>query len=139
MGFDKSGLDSECFKRTISLYSEAGHSLMRAKCILVIGLGGTGNLVVQLLHNLGYIKIIGIDPDVIENKNRDRMIGVSNEDVGKVFFKTLRSIDSVYIHQFANYLESLWDACIGHNRTGWMYSLAARDIATKLQEYENRL
>lgn len=51
--------------------------------ITVVGLGGTGSLVAQMLAHLGVRRLTLIDPDTVETTNLSRIVGASRRDVGR--------------------------------------------------------
>jgi tRNA A37 threonylcarbamoyladenosine dehydratase len=47
----------------------------------VVGLGGGGSHVVQQLAHLGVGKLVPVDDDIVEEKNLNRLVGGTAEDV----------------------------------------------------------
>lgn len=71
------------FDRNIRAIGEEGQSLLRSLTVGVVGLGGTGSVVVEQLAHLGVGKLLLIDDDVIEETNLNRVIGAGTLDVGR--------------------------------------------------------
>jgi len=59
---------------------------------------------------------------------------IEEKDIAREFFDKLRAIDSVYLNQFANYLEDIWSMHLGGFRTGLEYLRILRDIHKDVQE-----
>lgn len=58
-----------------------GQALLRNATVAVIGLGGVGSIVNELLARLGVGRLILVDPDCIEPSNFSRIVGASARDV----------------------------------------------------------
>lgn len=65
--------------------------------LAIVGLGGTGSLVAQMVTYLGAKRLILIDPDIVEESNLSRLVGASFEDIGspkvrvvETFIRSLR-------------------------------------------------
>ncbi|NYS49814.1 ThiF family adenylyltransferase [Streptococcus danieliae] len=73
------------FKRyaTLSMNEEDVHDKLNQSTILLLGLGGGGSLVANLLCGLGVRKLIIVDYDVIELSNLGRQFLYVENDVGK--------------------------------------------------------
>lgn len=56
---------------------------LKNKSVAIIGVGGTGNLVAQLLARAGIGKMLLIDYDAIEDTNLERQISYLPSEVGK--------------------------------------------------------
>lgn len=70
----------EMFDRNVRAFGEAGQRLLERLRVGVVGLGGTGSVVVEQLAYLGFSNFLLLDPDVIETTNTNRVVG----SVGKV-------------------------------------------------------
>jgi hypothetical protein len=66
----------------------AGQDRLRQTSVAVVGLSGGGSHVVQQLAHLGVGRIIGVDDDRAELRNRSRMIGLTASDVRRRRRKT---------------------------------------------------
>jgi molybdopterin-synthase adenylyltransferase len=61
---------------------------LRALRVGVVGLGGGGSHVVQQLAHLGVGAIVGVDPDIVEDSNLNRLVGGTRDDVAAQLPKT---------------------------------------------------
>ncbi|MFH2145821.1 MAG: hypothetical protein ABII75_07345 [Candidatus Omnitrophota bacterium] len=64
---------------------------------------------------------------------------IEGKDIAREFFDKLRAIDSVYLNQFANYLEDIWSMHLGSFRTGLEYLRILRDIHKDVREAKEEL
>jgi hypothetical protein len=55
--------------------------LLRTLSVAVIGCSGTGSVVVEQLARLGVGRLVLIDPDIVEEKNLNRILNSGKEDV----------------------------------------------------------
>lgn len=69
------------YSRQVLLIGTRGQSLLRGAKVAVVGLSGGGSHVVQQAAHLGVGEIIGIDPDIAEEENRHRVIGLHRRDI----------------------------------------------------------
>ncbi len=74
---------SEQYDRQIRMFGADGQYRLRQMRIGVVGLGGTGSLVVEQLAHLGIRDFCLIDPDVVEATNLNRLVGATPADVGR--------------------------------------------------------
>jgi len=83
--FDPSGpaLLEAAHDRQILLFGEIGQQFLGRLKIGVVGLGGTGSAVAQEIAHLGVSSYLLIDKDIVEETNRNRMVGSEPEDVGR--------------------------------------------------------
>lgn len=77
------GATSASFDRQVRAFGAAGQAQLAALRVAVVGLGGTGSVVVEQLAHLGVQNFVLIDPDVIEPSNLNRVVGATISDVGK--------------------------------------------------------
>jgi hypothetical protein len=63
------------YDRQARLFGEVGQYLLSQLKVGVIGAGGVGSLIIQLLVHLGVGHIIVVDPDRIDQTNRPRTVG----------------------------------------------------------------
>lgn len=68
------------FDRQLPLLGKAGQERLRKAVVVVVGLGGVGGHVVQQLAYLGVGSLAGIDQDVVEMSNLNRLVGATAED-----------------------------------------------------------
>ena len=79
----------DALTRTTSVWgNSAQQDLMRLR-VGVIGLGSVGMVVVESLSRMGVIDLRGLDFDIVENHNRDRLLGATKEDSRAGLKKTL--------------------------------------------------
>jgi len=71
----------EMFDRQVLMFGEAGQRILQKMTTGVIGLGGIGSMVFELLVRLGIRRIIAIDHDIVEESNLNRLAGSTREDV----------------------------------------------------------
>lgn len=68
--------------RQALLHGEGGNAQLRETHVAVVGAGGLGAQIVQTLAHLGVGDITVVDPDVVEESNRSRIVGARPEDAG---------------------------------------------------------
>jgi len=87
----------ERFSRHVLLFGEAGQRRLRELTVAIVGLGGGGSLIAQILAHLGVGGIILIDHDIVKRLNLSRIVGATPADVGMlkvdVAARLIRSID----------------------------------------------
>ena len=71
------------FERTIKLIGEANFKNLQDSQILIVGLGGVGEVCLETLARSGIKNIIGIDNDDFSDSNLNRQIISNQENVGK--------------------------------------------------------
>jgi len=71
------------FDRQVRAFGEAGQARLQTLRVGIVGLGGTGTIAAAQFAHLGVGRLLLIDPDVVEETNLNRLVGVSREDVGK--------------------------------------------------------
>ena len=85
------------YERQSSLFGDAGQDLLRRTRVGIIGLGGAGSILAELLGRLGVGEFVLADPDRAEETNLPRLIGARRRDailptwVPSVFATRLRS------------------------------------------------
>lgn len=73
--------DVEAFAvRHAQLFGSATTAMLRALSVAVVGCSGTGSIVVEQLARLGVGRLVLIDPDVVEEKNLNRILNAGRED-----------------------------------------------------------
>ena len=70
------------YDRQARLFGDAGQAILRNARIGIIGLGGAGSILAELLGRLGVGEFILVDPDHVEISNVPRLIGAMVEHVG---------------------------------------------------------
>jgi proteasome lid subunit RPN8/RPN11 len=71
------------FDRQVRVFGKAGQKRLRAMRIGIVGLGGTGSIVLEQLTHLGVERFLLIDPDVVERTNLNRLVGTTESDISK--------------------------------------------------------
>lgn len=80
------------YDRQVRAFGEAGQRHLGALRVGVVGLGGTGSVVVQQLAHLGVGTFLLIDPDALEPTNLNRVVGTRPDDVGKLKVEVARAM-----------------------------------------------
>lgn len=75
-------LDREGHDRDIRAFGEAGARSLASLRVGVVGVGGTGSAVVEMLARLGVRNFVVVDPDDLERSNVSRVFGSGPTDVG---------------------------------------------------------
>lgn len=68
--------------RQVRAFGSEAQAHLRDLAVGIVGLGGTGSLIAQLLAHLGVGSFLLIDPDQIERSNLNRVANATPEDVG---------------------------------------------------------
>lgn len=71
----------ERFDRQVLMFGAAGQQRLGTCHVAIIGLGGIGSILAELLSRLGVGRFTLIDPDLIEESNCSRVVGATNADV----------------------------------------------------------
>lgn len=74
--------DDEIRNRQALLHGDGGNTLLSDAHVAVVGAGGLGAPIVQTLAHLGVGAITVVDPDVVEESNRSRIVGARPADAG---------------------------------------------------------
>ena len=69
------------FSRQMLAFGEEGQRRIASVKVGIVGLGGIGSSVAQMLTYLGVQKFLLVDDDIVEESNLNRLIGASSEDV----------------------------------------------------------
>jgi molybdopterin/thiamine biosynthesis adenylyltransferase len=85
---------SERFARQVLLFGEVGQDILRRLTVAVVGAGGGGSLLVEMLAHLGIGKLIIVDYDVVSQSNLSRIVGATPADVGRLKVDVLRELVS---------------------------------------------
>lgn len=67
-------------ERHAQLFGELTTSLLRQLTVGVIGCSGTGSFVIEMLARLGVKKLVLVDPDRVEYRNLNRIVGTTAAD-----------------------------------------------------------
>ncbi len=73
--------------RQVLAFGEAGQQRLQAVRVGVVGCGGTGAAVVQMLAHLGVRHLVLVDADVVELTNLNRLVGATRADARRGRFK----------------------------------------------------
>ncbi|MDD5464915.1 MAG: ThiF family adenylyltransferase [Candidatus Omnitrophica bacterium] len=71
----------EQFSRQILAFGAEGQAAIMNTKIGIVGLGGMGSCVVQMLSHLGIQEFMLLDDDRVEKSNLNRLVGATREDV----------------------------------------------------------
>lgn len=71
------------FDRQVRLWGEESQRRIGEVTAGIVGLGGTGSMVLQMLSRMGVKKFVVIDPDTIEESNLNRLPYAGTTDIGK--------------------------------------------------------
>lgn len=74
----------DLFKRTITVWGETNHHHMARLRIGIVGLGSVGSLVAEGIARMGMSRITLIDFDHVKPHNLDRLLGATEDDIGKL-------------------------------------------------------
>src|SRR5262249_20424653 len=69
--------------RQIRAFGEAGQRAIARLTVVIVGLGGTGSVMAQMLAHMGVRNFILIDPKCITKTNLNRVAGTRPGDVGR--------------------------------------------------------
>jgi molybdopterin/thiamine biosynthesis adenylyltransferase len=93
--------ETNFFDRQIRAFGEEGQRTLESLTVAVVGLGGIGSLVAELLVRAGIARLILIDFDTVEVSNLNRMFGGIAASVGRpkvqIVASHLRSIRELEI------------------------------------------
>lgn len=84
--------------RTRQAFGDGTTNLLRKLRVAVVGCSGTGSWIVEQLARLGVGELVLVDPDVVEHKNLNRIVGTSGQDAtaGKLKVKALAERITTY-------------------------------------------
>jgi len=71
------------YDRQIRAFGITGQQILASLRVGIVGLGGTGSIVLQQLVHLGVNNFLLLDPDIVEATNLNRLVGVTPTDVGR--------------------------------------------------------
>lgn len=81
------------YDRHARMFGDLGQARLKELKVGVIGAGGGGSLLVQMLAHLGIGHLVVIDPDRIEPSNLPRIVGATQRDAG--IFPVIERIPSL--------------------------------------------
>jgi molybdopterin/thiamine biosynthesis adenylyltransferase len=86
------GPAAERFARQVLMFSARGQSILREMTVVVVGAGGGGSLLVQMLAHLGVGHVVVVDYDVVDETNLSRIVGAGPRDVGRLKVEVMRDV-----------------------------------------------
>lgn len=75
------------FARQVQLFGAAGQALLRRLKVGIIGLGGGGSLLAQMLAHLGVGTVLLLDFDYVDESNLSRIVGSTSTDAERATAK----------------------------------------------------
>lgn len=84
--FALSGAETEpsaIYDRNVRALGRAGQQLLARLSVGVVGVGGTGSVVVEQLARLGVGHLVLVDNELLEETNLNRVLGSTHSDVGR--------------------------------------------------------
>lgn len=78
------GAAGERFARQVLMFGPEGQQILREMTVVVVGAGGGGSLLVEMLTHLGVGRIVVIDYDAVDESNLSRIVGATSADVGRL-------------------------------------------------------
>ncbi|WP_039794477.1 ThiF family adenylyltransferase [Amycolatopsis alba] len=75
-------LSDPCHDRQARLFGDRGQQAFRKMRVAVVGLGGVGSLVVELLARLGVGHLVLVDHDTVDETNLPRLVAADQGDIG---------------------------------------------------------
>ena len=132
-------------ERHAQLFGSGTTTLLRRLRIAVVGCSGTGSPVIEQLVRLGVGELVLVDPDRVEERNLNRILGATAEDAAHERFKVdvlERNIDraglGTRVHKFATNLqdhEALRAIAVSDLAIGCMDGLSGRHLLARLARY----
>lgn len=68
------------YDRQIRLFGDRGQHILSKAKVAIIGLGGAGSLLAEVIGRLGVGRFVIIDPDRVERTNLPRLVGANRRD-----------------------------------------------------------
>ncbi len=68
------------YDRNIRLFGNDGQDRLRGTDTTVIGAGGLGSMLIEQLAYLGVRRVFAVDPDMLDESNRNRLAGAKSSD-----------------------------------------------------------
>ncbi|PND53872.1 MULTISPECIES: ThiF family adenylyltransferase [Rhodococcus] len=130
------------YDRQARLFGDAGQECFRKMRIAVIGQGGVGSLLTEMLARLGVGSLVLVEPELIEESNVPRLVGADVSDIGTAKVElgvrnARRANPNIYALPLRSRIESpvAWAAVA---QCDWIFlaadSHAARHVVTTLVE-----
>lgn len=90
---------STAYDRQIRAFGSSGQELIQGLRIGIVGLGGTGSIVLDMLARLGVNKLVLVDPDTVEASNLNRLVGSNPGSVGLPKVEVARAhASNIHVH-----------------------------------------
>jgi hypothetical protein len=86
------GAAAERFARQVLMFGAPGQQILRDMTVAVVGAGGGGSLLVEMLTHLGVGHIVVIDYDVVDETYLSRIVGATPADVGRLKVDVARDL-----------------------------------------------
>jgi molybdopterin/thiamine biosynthesis adenylyltransferase/proteasome lid subunit RPN8/RPN11 len=80
---DVPGETAERYDRQVRAFGQSGQQALKSVRVGIVGLGGTGSVVLQELVYLGVKDFVLLDPDTVEETNLNRLVGATHSSLGK--------------------------------------------------------
>jgi len=132
-------------ERHTQLFGSGTTALLGRLRIAVVGCSGTGSPVIEQLVRLGVGEIVLVDPDHVEERNLNRILGATVEDADRGRLKVdviERNINGTglgtHVHKFAATLqnrEAMRAVAASDFVMGCMDSLSGRHVLARLARY----
>ena len=132
-------------ERHAQLFGRGTTDLLTRLRVAVVGCSGTGSPVIEQLVRLGVGELVVVDPDCVEERNLNRILGATTEDARKKRLKVevvaehVRRIGlGTEVRQFATALENaaaLRAVAVSDVVVGCMDSLSGRHMLSRLARY----
>lgn len=94
-------------RRHAQLFGGATTTKLRRLSVAVVGCSGTGSIVVELLARLGVGRLVLIDPDIIEEKNLNRILNAGRADVSQKRLKVEVLADAIHCMGLGTEVETI--------------------------------
>ncbi|WP_230741802.1 HesA/MoeB/ThiF family protein [Methanooceanicella nereidis] len=82
---------SPVYDRQVLMWGKEGQERICNVCAGIVGLGGTGSVLLQMLARMGVKKFVLCDDDIIERSNLNRLPYTFNSDIGKKKIKAAQN------------------------------------------------
>lgn len=142
---DKSDRTPGFSLRTQQAFGSGTVALLSRLSVAVIGASGTGSPTIEMLARLGIGELIIVDPDRVEEKNRNRILNTFPEHADRKDFKVEVLADAIRRMGFGTHVvpiaENLWKADVVRRVAqcdvlfGCMDSVDGRDLLNHLAAY----
>lgn len=137
----------ESARRHAQAFGAGTYHALRRLSVAVIGYSGTGSPVVEQLARLGVGRLVLVDPDVVEEKNLNRIINTTSDDAGQARAKVEVATRSIAAMGLGTQVEAIQDD-LGHPAVvsavsgcdvifGCMDSVDGRHLLNRLATFYN--